>query len=462
MAKSLVIILLISAVVLISGCVQGGPQLTPKGGTGITEAGMVGTEIGTGWSINEDPEKAVKEALEMALEGKIDQTPEFAIVFATSGSDLNKTLSKARELLGEGVKIYGGTSDSRGVMTEKGFLKVAEKGYVERMGGKRGLAIMTISSNDIEFGVGSANYSAYSSVKEAAKAATIAGIENAGKTGGELPDVVLITPTLGLEDEAIAGVEEVIGKEIPILGGTTGGPEFGVFGKSEIYDEGITLAFIYTDLPMGIIFEGGFDATAGLSGIVTKVDGQGIVEIDNRPALDVYNEWLGGEIDRLFEEVGDPSLIRDTLTLHPLYRKFMSADGTEYRLFSHPWPKDDTLKDRTVMTSTNIKVGDRVYLSQGAWETLLNRIGNSPTKAKKNGNIDADSKPLFGIGIVCAGVLGTIPEEERPKMPVLINYANKNAPFIATFTWGEQGYYPGLGNKHGNLQTGFLVVGPKK
>jgi hypothetical protein len=47
-------------------------------------------------------------------------------------------------------------------------------------------------------------------------------------------------------------------------------------------------------------------------------------------------------------------------------------------------------------------------------------------------------------------------------MPILINYANKDAPFIAPFTWGEQGQFPGVGNKHGNLLTSFLVIGSKE
>jgi len=48
------------------------------------------------------------------------------------------------------------------------------------------------------------------------------------------------------------------------------------------------------------------------------------------------------------------------------------------------------------------------------------------------------------------------------KLDSKINYTNNNAPFISTFTWGEQGYFPGIGNKHGNLLTSFLVIaGPE-
>jgi hypothetical protein len=57
--------------------------------------------------------------------------------------------------------------------------------------------------------------------------------------------------------------------------------------------------------------------------------------------------------------------------------------------------------------------------------------------------------------------MGIIPEDDREKMSILINYASDNIPFIANFTWGEQGHLVGIGNKHGNLLTSFVMFGQK-
>jgi hypothetical protein len=148
-----------------------GFRLTPEGITGSAgEQATETTEVGTGWSANEKPAEAAREAVEMALKGKKEQIPDFAVVFATSGSDLQAILTQLNSLFGNKTKIYGGTSDSRGVLTDKGFVKATERGYEQAlMEGKRSLALMTVTSKDIAFGVGSADFSLDTPVREASK-----------------------------------------------------------------------------------------------------------------------------------------------------------------------------------------------------------------------------------------------------------------------------------------------------
>ena len=435
-------------------------QLTPMGSPLADLPMPQGTEVGTGWSLGDNPSDAVNEAIEMAMGGRKDKAPDFAVIFAGSGSDLEAILREVRKGLGKETRLYGGTSDSRAIMTNKGFVKTSAQAYAPTQQ-KSSLAIMTVTSKDITFGVGSADFSAYPSVREASKAALLKAMQSAGKSSQELPRVILTTVTFEAGEEALEGIEEVAGKEAVVLGGTAGGPRFAVFGEDAVYERGISVAVVYTDLPVGWVFEGGFDVKDTPSGAVTKVDGYVISEIDGRPALDVYDEWLGGRIRQLVAEVDNPRTVRDLLTLHPLYRQYTHEDSRDYFLFSHPWPKDQTLQDKSIRTSTRIKEGERVHLSHGTWETLLNRIGNLPAAARFNAGIRSEGRPVLAIATICAGVMGVIPEQEREKMPFLINYANGDAPFIANFTWGEQGHLPGIGNKHGNLLTSFLVIGDR-
>ncbi len=420
-----------------------------------------GAEVGTGWSVQEDPGEAVREALSMALQGKQPAAPDFVAIFATSGADCSGIMAETRKILGDKTKIFGGTSDSRALMTNRGFIHAGEKHYAAA-GKNIGLAIMTVSSRDIAFGVASTHFSREVNAREGTKAAILKAIQSCGKSPAEPPQVVLAVISRTFEEEALAGISEVIGNQVAVLGGTTGGPKFEVLGDREAIAQGISLAVIYTKLPLGWVFEGGFEVPDTHRGVVTKMEGAAILQINWRPALDVYDEWLGGKISKLQQEGADLVKIRNFMSLNPFYRRYTSPDGHNYFLFSVPWPRNQTPQDKSFVTSTEISIGDEIHLSQGTWESLLNRIGNLPVKARVQGGINPKWTPLLGIGFVCAGVIRAIPEEEREKMAMLINYANHEAPFIAAFSWGEQGYFPGVGYKHGNLLTSFLVIGEKE
>lgn len=419
-----------------------------------------GTEVGTGTGLDDDPQEATREAVATALRGATRKTPDFAVVYVSSGSGMRRVLHAAKSALGPRTKIFGGSSDSRGVMTDKGYVAVSPQSY-EAVPGPTGVGVMTVSSADIAFGVGAASLTAFGTPQEMARTTVCNAIRSAGRNPGEdLPRVILLCSTLGIEEEVLEGIEQAVGRNVPVVGGTVGGPVLGVFGEHEVYERGICLAVLYTDLPLGWTFEAGFDVTGKHAGIATKVEGQAIVEIDGKPALDVYRGWIDEQIGRLREQGAKPGAIRDLLALHPLYRRYKSPTGQDYLLFSHPWPKDDRMQDKSIMTSTQIKAGEEVCLSSGTWETLLNRIGNLPTNAKANGRIPVGTRPVLALGSICGGVLGVIPETERDKMSFLLNATNGNGPFITNFTWGEQGHFPGLGNKHGNLLTSLLVIAP--
>lgn len=427
----------------------------------VGEAGpAAGAEVGTGWSAKEDPGAAVRQALAMALQDKEQAVPDFAAIFATSGADFPVILAETRKLLGDKTKIFGGTSDSKGVMTNRGFIPAGKQ--VDAMTGKStGLAVMAISSQDIVFGVGSADFSRYAHPKDGAKAALREALESIGKTPKDSPQAILAFISRSFEEDALEGISEVVGHNVPLLSGSAGGPKFAVLGNREVLAQGISLAVIYTKLPLGWVFEVGFEVSDPQRGVITQMEGAAVLQINWRPALDVYNEWLGGRLSKLQQEGADDAKIRNLMRLNPFYRCYTSPAGQNYYLFSVPWPRNQTPGDKSFLTSTELKIGDEIHLSHGTWETLLNRVGNLPVKARVRGGMSPEGRPLLGVGFICAGVMRAIPEAEREKIPVLINYANHDAPFISPFSCGEQGYFQGIGYKHGNLVTSFLVIGEK-
>jgi hypothetical protein len=417
---------------------------------GLGGPASAATEVGVGWAANENAAAAAREALPRALSG-LRRRPNTLFVFVTSASALGAAVTELRKQLGGEVRIYGGTSDAKGVLTHKGLLRQAD-------GGPPVISVMAIASEEIAIGVGSALFEAHPSITEAARAAVLDAVKSAGRPGGEKPRALLLatTPTGSAQNELIAGLEKVVGRETPVLGGQAAS----VIAGEANAGEGLSVAAVYTDLPVGTTFEGGYDVSSSRSGVITRVeDGVRLVEIDGRPALDVYDEWLEGGMRRLYKE--QPKAVADeTLALTPLYTRHRSPKGEVYSIFAHVWPSDDALQSKSLNIGTRMQEGERLHLANGTWETLLNRIANLPRVARRRGDLEATT-PIVGFGYVCSGVFSVIPLQERPKAPLLMGENHGAAPFIAPVSWGEYGYLPGVGNKYGNLLTSFLVIGPR-
>ncbi|NAT10678.1 hypothetical protein C4E22_03900 [ANME-1 cluster archaeon AG-394-G06] len=185
---------------------------------------------------------------------------------------------------------------------------------------------------------------------------------------------------------------------------------------------------------------------------MTRAEGRIIYEIDNRPAAEVYNDWTGGTI--VAEELETGGSVLSKTTFYPL-AKVIKKEETEHTLSIHPLSINAT--DHSLEVFANVEEGDKVMLMHGDWELILNRALTTPTKALESEALSKDDVS-FGIYTYCAGSMLAIPEEERPKMPALVKTAIGDAPFIGTFTFGEQGHIPGIGNVHENLVNSMVVI----
>lgn len=397
--------------------------------------------VGCGWSANNDEGKAVEEAVSSVKRQLGGKSPDFAVLFSTASYDSDKVLCDVRRLL-PNVQIYGGTS-CLAVQSKDGF----------HAGEKGSLALLAVATENISFGVGGVSIDDFTSAREAGKAAIQAAIDATGKKG--TPKLVLITSSVGREEELLAGIEDVIGKDVPVLGGSAGDNtitgEWKQFANENVYSNGISLTAIYTNLKIGWAHEAGYIRRSENRGTITRADGRIIYEIDNLPAAEVYNDWTGSTVVAEELETGGPIL--SATSYYPL-AKIIKNEGKEYTLSILPLSINAT--DHSLVVFANIEEGDKVMLMHGDWELLLNRALTTPTKALESENLSKEDV-AFGIYTHCAGSMLAIPEDERPKMPVLVKTAIGDAPFIGTFTFGQQGHIQGVGNIHGNLAHSMIV-----
>jgi hypothetical protein len=214
----------------------------------------------------------------------------------------------------------------------------------------------------------------------------------------------------------------------------------------------VILGVIYTDLKLGYAFQSGYLRSAK-QGIATKAKGRIIYEIDNKPAAEVYNEWIGGKLNKELREGGKILL---KTTFYPLAKVLRGKEGQTYYLSIHPLAFH--VPEKSLEVFANVATGDELSLLRGNWEVLLTRVGTTTVMARSSGNL-SKKEVAFGIFIYCAGTMLAIPEDERHLMPVYVNQALGGAPWIGVFTFGEQGWLPGVGNHHGNLANSMIIFG---
>lgn len=395
-----------------------------------------------GWSLKSDEKEAIEEAVSMILK-KIERTPDFLFLFSSIDYEEEKLLAGIRNLLPE-TKIYGGTS-SLGPMTPDGFHGAQ----------KQSLAIMGISVPEITWGVGGTD-SDILPPKEAGREAILAAIKSAGKEKAERPNIVFMTASPGVEEKILEGIEEILGKDVPIFGGSSGDNEikgeWRQFVNDKVYKNGLALAVAYTDLKIAYSYEAGYPLT-GQKGVVTRAKERIIYEIDGRPAAKVYNEWAGGVFDEQMKAPGKVWGILAEATFYPIAKILESPARELFYLAVHPL---SILPDYSLEVFANMKEGDKIVLLQGNWETLLNRFRTTPIKALETFGIKK-GEAYFALYTYCAGTMLVIPEGEREKMPLLVKAEIGEVPFVGTFTFGEQGFVPGIGNHHGNLINSIVI-----
>jgi len=406
-------------------------------------------DVGYGWSVKDDPREAVREAVSSVKQKLGGKSPKYVLFFVGIGKDnvgynAEEVITELREQLGPDVQIHGGTS-SLGVLTNDGF-HIGEKGSI---------ALMAVASEKMVFGVAGGDLQKFSP-KELGKETIKAAIENTKKA--ELPQIIYMTASPGVEEEILPGIEEVVGTDVPIIGGSAGDNDLSgkwwIYANGQIYKNGVVLTAVYTDLKVGHSYEHGY-LVSEHKGIVSKAKGRVLYKIDGKPAAEVYNEWTGNLLEETVKKGG--TILSEVASFYPLARGVKGPGEKVFYISVMPFSVNN---DKSLGLFANMENGDEVRLLRGNWELLLNRAYSTPKEALENQTI-LPEKGLFGIYTFCTGAMLAVPAEERAKFPVFVNNALSGIPFIGAFTLGEQIFLPGVGNRHSNLVNSMIVFGEK-
>ena len=399
----------------------------------------------TGFSLNCNARLAGKEAADLAKEGL--STVKLAFVYFSNTYDSTELLAGIKEALPRAAII--GCSTCYGLILPQGFIS-----------GKYFIGILAIEDDDLTVGIGAVQYDAESLDMDiertefdlgtfkfdddpigTARQAAFRAMEKAGRQAA--PNFFYMVSPPSMEERYINGISSVVGR-VPFAGSTAGDSSLGtkwilMSDETTMYD-GLAVAFFYGGKMPLTHYASPYRPTDHY-GIVTKmIENRCLVEINGRPALEVFAERHKCSVELL--RGGDLSLVTPLMPLgiksltgnlisicHPQYG---NPDGSAF--LSSPLYEGMGVMGMEC-TPTDIVMGCGAELK--AFEKSL----PSPAGA-------------FHLSINYCWKLAT--EDSFSDLVLNIQSAAGDVPFLCALTNGEHGFSEDSGNTCGSLMMSYI------
>jgi hypothetical protein len=384
-------------------------------------------KAGVGMSRHHNPNVAGREAAEQALEQAGAERPDFVFTFASVGYHQRSLVRAVREATG-GAPLTGcsaeGTIDGEDA-DESGFSVV----------------VTAISSDDLQWHNGLA-----------------AGLEAEPRAVGKrvakdllphlstdtiglfvFPDGLkdFVVPTENLVDNFFAELEENLSSErfLPLWGGGAGN-NFNNFASptyqycdDEVITDGVSYALLSGKARAGWAISHGCIPIGG-ERIVTRGQGNIIYEIDGKPAMEVFEEYLpeGALTD-------DRDWWRYAISLSLCFRAPSYIKDEEYVVRGMPAV---SMADGSITVQTEVPEGTSVWLSSRDKEKISTGFDRMAAQIK---NQLEGEKPKLVFQFEC-GTRGKMMFREQEKLQILKRFrpsVDPDAPWVGFYTVGEIG-----------------------
>ncbi|HEX7301158.1 MAG TPA: FIST N-terminal domain-containing protein [Solirubrobacteraceae bacterium] len=247
---------------------------------------------GFGHSTAADAMTAGRDAVRGALAGRLPARGDLVLVFPSPGYDLEELHRAAMEEAGS-ASVVGATT--AGAFTDEAQVPFGcVAAYLGAEGGMSfGACHVRCDDADVA-----------GSTRRAAEVAR----QRAGEEHEHSVLMVLCDGRATDQREMARGAYEVVGGAVPLVGGAAGdelgGQATYTFGEGAILAGGLVAVWINSARPMAVSIEHGW-RPFGKPMLVTRAEGDTIVELDGRPALEAYVSERGaalGEDARAFAQ----------------------------------------------------------------------------------------------------------------------------------------------------------------
>jgi len=365
---------------------------------------MIKTAIGT--SDNKDAFEAGSFACQQAIDNVGGQA-ELIIVFSSVSYDQEKMISGVRSVSKE-IPLVG-CSDS-GEITTNG--PASEQ-----------VAVMALSADNIDFVIGvglGADKDSYAVGMAAAK-------QVKEKSVKELSLVMTFLDGLAENGAAVVrGIQEVLGKDMPIVGGSAG-DDF-LFKKTFQYynDQIMTNAVINIGFSGEFFFGVGVRhgwKPIGLPMKVTEAKGSRIIKVNDRSALSIYEDYFGKKAEELIRE----PIARMAYT----YPLGMSVKGSEELLI-----RDVVIANEQgeITCAAEIEEGSEIRLMLGEEERAILAAQEAAKQALSQLK-GVEPKAIFVFN--CMARKKLLGANIKNEIDAIQEVLGKQVPMIGFYTYGE-------------------------
>lgn len=379
--------------------------------------------------------RAITECLEAAL-GPDDTDCDVIVIYASLGHDFEALAKAAREL-----------APSARVLGSSGCGVVGSEGVSESM---HDVAIMAIRGDDLAVATVDGIYGENSREKSA---------ELGRQLKGANPDVSMVLFLASgidiADDECIAGLESVLGPEVTIFGATSADNMKGIASYQIIDDtvyEHAAWAVGFADPSLDVLTQAthGFIAV-GEPMTVTKSEGNKIIELDGRPAWEVFTERLALTPD------ATPG---DTIPIGALAEKLPDALAEEYgneHILRVVTKRDE---DGTMHFATVCPVGTQLWLTVRDEDRIFSDMDRMMDQMTQRAG-DRDVVAVFHADCLARGkyLMGRVMKEELVgRMQYPLSTDGIVPPWLGIYGFGEFARLGGANTYHNYTTAIYALV----
>jgi hypothetical protein len=196
-------------------------------------------------------------------------------------------------------------------------------------------------------------------LRAAASSAAKAALRDLGESDrGNVLMALFIDTASGDHADVVAGAYEAVGPSVPLVGGGAGGDSIWQLAEGKAHKDTVVAVALRSPHPIGVGHAHGAAPCASPS-VVTKAAGRTLLQLDGRPAEEVYLDKLGRSGATLSQDE-----FHQLATVHPLAQPELSGD-VRLRHVLGPAPRGG------LVCATHIPVNAAVEFTQQSPDAIV-------------------------------------------------------------------------------------------